>query len=338
MATGKDSDEFLGTTDGDTAGGSRTPGGGGVLFNPLEPDGVSVADEPLFDAEAVDVVRFNVPPYTGKLRSWFTRLEAQFRAGKLRSAQVKFNVVIAQAPEHIIDQLGEDEIEALSKSRDCYEALKGLLLRRFSPTEDERFAKLFSEMNLPTNERPSDIYRRIQVEAKGLLPNETVKRMWLMKLPNIIQMLLLPDNNLPMLELTERADEYFRRSKGAEVDAIQQWPSNNPFAHPAPLTPLNSASTHPQVAFPPAQVVQPTPDPLAVIAKTLEKLSAEVAALKVSHNSRNSSRSASRSRNNQPRARGPTPIPQRPLCWYHHKFGDRATRCVQPCSFVQSGN
>ena len=87
------------------------------------------------DAVTVDVIKLNVPPYTGKLRPWLTRLEAQFRPGKV-------DVVIAQAPEHIVEQIPEDEIEALSIHKDCYDRLKNLLWRRFTPSEDERFSNL----------------------------------------------------------------------------------------------------------------------------------------------------------------------------------------------------
>ena len=297
--------------DGENRSGQASGGGG-----------VSPTDEPAYDTEAVDVVRFNVPAYTGKLRPWFTRLEAQFRAGKLKSAKVKFNVVIAQAPEHIVEQLTEEEIERISEKRDCYEQLKALLLRRFTPSEDERYATLFRAPAGPSNERPSDIYRKIQAEGKGLLPPESLKKIWLLRLPKLIQMLLVHDDNLPISELTERADAYHLKDQTHQepsVEEIRTYNATNPFAPPAQIssTPLSQA------------------DQFGALAKALETLTAEVASLKFSSRSRSKQRV--RSNRSSSRPRSSTPRPGKALCWYHHKFGDRATQCRPPCQY-NSGN
>lgn len=41
-------------------------------------------------------------------------------------------------------------------------------------------------------------------------------------------------------------------------------------------------------------------------------------------------RSFSRNRNSKSQS-----SKQDPICWYHSKFGNKATKCIKPCSFVQ---
>lgn len=282
-----------------------------------------------YDVETIDVVRFNVPPYTGKLRTWFTRLEAQFRAGRVRSAAVKFNVVIAQAPEHLVEQLTDGEIESISQDRECYEKLKALMLRRFTPSEHERFNKIIRDMNVHSDDRPSELLRKILVEAKDILPDDAVQKLWLMKLPVVIQMLLVNDTALPLPDLAEKADQYFVKyqTKQGQVEAVQ---CNNPFLStvPAnvPVSPTVNSSVSPAVV-----------EPWAALTKAVEKLTFEVSALKRVSRGRTPERQFSRGSRN----RSATPAPStddRKLCWYHRKFGDRAADCRPPCNFQQAGN
>lgn len=267
------------------------------------------------DAVTVDVIKFNVPPYTGKLRPWFTRLEAQFRAGKVKSAAVKFNVVIAQAPEHIVEQITEDEIEALSVHKDCYDRLKNLLLRRFTPSEDERLSNLLKGSTVSSGDRPSDIYRKIMLDAKGIWTEETVRMMWMIRLPPMIQMLLVNDAKLPLAELADKADQYFLKYKASHEVRVDAMESSNPFLSPH-VAPSSSSDA---------------PDPLVSISKALEKLTLEVCELKRSSRPTKFTRSSSRHR-----GRSATPgrsQSQNRVCWYHKKFGDKATDCRPPCSF-----
>ncbi len=46
-------------------------------------------------------------------------------------------------------------------------------------------------------------------------------------------------------------------------------------------------------------------------------------------------RSRSNSRHRRPRSPAPLDKPE-PLCWYHHKFGEEARKCQEPCSWGNS--
>lgn len=280
-------------------------------------------------AEAVDVVRFSVPQYTGKLQTWFMRLEAQFRAGKVTSSMVKFNVVIAQAPDHMTDKLTEDEIEELSGERDCYARLKTLLLKRCTPSEDERLSTLFKDMATTSSERPSDVYRAINKEAKDLLPEETVKKLWLMRLPALLQMMLHKENTHSLSELLEIADQYFIKSKyGLTPLSIDAVSSTNPF-----LSEPSSSSSRVQ------SVSSSSADQIAALTQVVQDLKTEICALKRDNHGRGRSKSRQTSqRNFRPRSSTPgQKKAEKTFCWYHHKFGDRANDCREPCSW-KSGN
>lgn len=52
-------------------------------------------------------------------------------------------------------------------------------------------------------------------------------------------------------------------------------------------------------------------------------------------------REKDRSRNNRNNDRGRSSSSSssgKPNCWYHHKFGEKATKCKQPCSFSTKTN
>lgn len=249
--------------------------------------------------------------------TWFTRLEAQFPTAKVKSDSVKFNVVIAQAPEHMIDKLSDTNLTHMATDKLCYEKLKELLIHKFTPTEDERFANLIKDMSVQSNDRPSDVYRTVEREAEGILPPEAVKKMWLLKLPLIIQMLLLKEK-VPIGELTEMADEYFIKYKNGNLEM--------------PVDALHH--TNPFLCQPSAPRPVPPPiDPVDTLTAAVERLSAQVSALQEESRGRAPSRrdaqwpSRNRVRSNfrsGSRRRVVTPgrqdatSSQRQLCWYHH--------------------
>ena len=275
--------------------------------------------------ETVDVIRFSVPPYSGKLQTWFMRLEAQFRAARVTAQSVRFNIVIAQAPDSVSDRLTEDEIHAMSASRSCYDDLKRSLLRRCTPSDDERLSSLLREASVPSSERPSDIFRNISREAKDLLPEDTIKRIWLMKLPMVIQLMLLKED-LDISELVEIAYRYHEKGKQVEtplaVDAVR---SNNPFYSLLP------GSTQSSTGLPCEKE-----DPLSELTKMVKELKAEVCALKTDNRRDFRKRSGSRPRRSATPARRKDEQEgrSRRLCWYHDKFGNRAKDCKEPCDWV----
>lgn len=309
-------------------------GAGGSIHSGHGDRGVGdpAEDEPFYDTVSIDVVRFNVPPYTGKLRPWFTRLEAQFRAGKIKAAATKFNVVIAQAPEHIIEQLTEEEIETLAGQKDSYDRLKSLLLRRFTPTEDERLSNLLRDVNRPSDDRPSEAYRKILTEAKGLLEEDTVRKMWLMRLPHMIQMFLVNDAHLSMPDLAEKADQYFLKYKASEAHLETAATSTgNPFLPMTAGHPSTSAAAPVATATPPV-------DPWTTLATALEKLTLEVSALQRDSRKQRPPRNRSRSQRGRSATPGPSTAEENSerICWYHRKFGARANDCRPPCIFDPS--
>lgn len=293
--------------------------------------GVDADADVLQRAETVDVVRFSVPPYTGKLQTWFMRLEAQFRAARVVSQSVRFNIVIAQAPDSVSDSLTEEEIIAMAHRKKCYDELKQLLLRRCTPSEDERFTTLLKGASIPSSDRPSDIFRAISREAKGLLPQEAIKKIWMLKLPVVIQMMLLKEDQLGMSELIEVADRYHEKGKhgdnGFSVDAVR---ATNPFLDFGSSVPPSTSTKASSCAS------SSTEDPIAGLTRMMQELKAEVCALR-REGSRETPRKPVRARQ-----RSATPARRRDqdtrrLCWYHDKFGSRAKDCKQPCDW-QAGN
>lgn len=112
-------------------------------------------------SDSVDVIRFRVPPYAGNLKTWFLRLESQFRAERITSEATKFNVVVAQLPEKMLNSLPEGVVQNFAGKPNAYSLFKSHLMDLFLPTEDERLGKVLENSGVSAAEKPSEIFRTL---------------------------------------------------------------------------------------------------------------------------------------------------------------------------------
>ena len=254
-------------------------------------------------APEVHRIAVKMPPFwRDRPGLWFAQLEAQFGLSRITEEQTKFAYVVANLQENMACEV-EDIINSPPADRP-YSTLKTSLIERVSHSEQKRVRQLILEEELG-DRKPSQFLRHLRFLAGTAVQDSLVKTLWLQRLPVHVQEILQTQAELTVDALAATADKILEVQpsnchRSVNVDEVN--------------TSLNQR--------------------LEAITTQLEQLQKEVSALR--KRSRQSHRSRHRSTSSQYRSKSNdngTPS----VCWYHRKFGDKATRCTQPCNY-QSKN
>lgn len=179
-----------------------------------------------------------------------------------------------------------------------YEWIKEEMIRRFSISEAQRVRQLISGEEIG-DRKPTQFLRHLRsLAGKNLSDDKILRELWLQRLPVNIQAILAIQSDLALDKVAEIADKII------EVSPIS----------------INAVKS------------EEPPFSLAAITSQLQDLSNQVAALSAQQKSREYSRTQPK-----PRSRSSTPESRR-FCWYHYRFGIKAKKCVEPCSWTSSGN
>lgn len=175
-----------------------------------------------------------------------------------------------------------------------YETLKSRLMAEFSESDDNRFKRLFD--NFPTEGRkPSALLREIKDLSGGKLDQDILKSLWLRQLPTQIQQILATVEG-DIDKLATRADAIMDIQNQPKINCID---NENSDVHSAIME-------------------------LTRRFDRLERGNREA------RKSRPQPQAAPRRGSPQPRS---ARSPSSEICWYHRTFGEKATKCRQPCNF-----
>ncbi|BHF72773.1 hypothetical protein SprV_0401584400 [Sparganum proliferum] len=229
---------------------------------------------------------------------YFFRIEATFHSAKITRKTDKYYKLVEALPLTILSQ-----VQTLLRDPPTdasYTKLKAELLRLTSVSDRQRYHALVKEEALD-GRKPSELLRRMRFLVGNMtIGDKFFKEMFLERLPTSVQTILASvSDDLDISKLAEMADRMM------EVERL-----------PSPTI---------------AQVSQPltvSTSDLAELKTQIAQLSATVAALQLRRSPGPSRRSFGRDRRRS-RSRPRTAN----LCWYHVNYGDKARRCVPPCSF-----
>lgn len=235
---------------------------------------------------------------------WFSILECGFAASKVTSNLTKFTHAASLLPPDVLAQVS-DIIIAATNSATPYDDLKAAVLSRLQSSVAARLRELLSKEELG-GEKPTDLLRRMKQllgDKYQAFDADLFKQLFYQRLPPDVQRALISvKSKLPSDELANLADDY-----------MATLPST-----PAPSV---SAVTSPD-----------TSSQFSQLAQLISQLTIEVSNLKRQINDHPRSRSTTPHRTrHRSRSRSTTDT-----CFYHHKFGDKALKCQQPCNFKAS--
>lgn len=199
----------------------------------------------------------------------------------------------------VIPLLGYDELEVIADivldppETEKYSALKTRLIGTFQESENSRMTKLSNGIELG-DRKPSQLLRVIRDTSRGLFTEEAVRISWMNQLPPQIKAVLAADDNRSLDALAETADRIMECCETPAIAAVA-------VAHGSADSCQNCRE----------------------LAKSVDTLQEQVAALDMKSK-------------NQPctRCQNTSPLRSRKkLCFYHKRFGVKATRCRSPCEF-----
>ena len=260
----------------------------------------------------VESITLKLPPFwTNFPAQWFYHVESQFNTRHVRTEKTKYDYVIAALPQEIVTSVFDvmqqitDSFETETPDSTPYLTIKKALIDRHTLSESARIESLISGVEMG-DRKPSEFYRSLKGLAgtSGVVSDKLIINLWMRRLPPMVQATLkaLPDDNVS--NLTTIADSVYEVFQGSSVNAISK-PESRSDSQVSYLMERN----------------QKLELEINEIKHMISKLSTNLG------NQRFSSRSRSGARNRTP-SRGRDNI-----CWYHKKFGPKASKCTKPCDF-----
>lgn len=235
---------------------------------------------------------------------WFVLAESQFANRQITSDKSKYNYTISHLPGSVASRVKDLIMAPYENGK--FEKLKAEIISIFSESATERFEKLISSEPLG-DMKPSAALHKIKALASGTVKDDFIKKLWIKRLPHTMKSILVTSNE-PLDILAKMADSMWEVSDHSHISSLTQGNS---------------------------------------IEKTLQSLQKQIEELSRKMNSSSTNRNESTT--DRQSRRDSTPRRQRNrskseaksnhgddsdngVCWFHRKFGDKATKCRSPCA------
>lgn len=177
---------------------------------------------------------------------------------------------------------------------DKYETLKRRLIAEFQDSDQKKLKNLLMDIELG-DLRPTQLLKKMKELAGTSMTDDVVKSLWLQRLPNNVRAIVSTVTG-DSSQMAAVADKIFEVS---DVGTISE--AAGGFERTEKNSPID-------------RMMQQTDE----LTKKIEKFQ--------SHHKRDQSRSRSKSRSNSKQR-------EYENCWYHYRYGDRATNCREPCNY-----
>lgn len=282
------------------------------MMQPVLPPQTKASTQPTAPVKSEDgdlsqiTTKTQIPEFwADEPRLWFGQFEV-IVADQKKGERAKFNVVIAKLNKENVRQVSDLVLEPPADKP--YTVLKERLLSIYEETDTQRVRKLLKEIDLG-EQKPSQLLRNMKDLARGKFPEDTLRMLWIGHLPAMARTVLAVSDITDLNKLAEQADKIMETAEPR--DAISEVAANS-----------SPSST--------------------------DLLIAEVS--KLSKNIQEMHRSSQRERKPY-KPRSPSPSPGRRwnnssqrrdrrrsadwVCFYHFRFGKKASKCEQPCSWKE---
>lgn len=263
------------------------------------------ANAPPINNAAVCRVAVRLPPFwADKPCVWFAQVEAQFALSHITQDGTKYDYVVAQLESRYANEVAD--ILNNPPAVDRYQRLKTELIRRLSLSEEQKVRQLLMLEELG-DRKPSQFLRHMHdLAGNAQVQDSFLRTLWLQRLPTNIQAILQAHSGLPLDQVAEIADRIMEVSPPTFTTNVHS--INNKGDNSMTLS-----------------------DRLDDITRQLRLLQSQMRNFgdnRSRSSSRGQSRSCSRTRDSVGGSQ-----PDKSHCWYHHRYGNKARKCIPPCSF-----
>lgn len=232
------------------------------------------------------------------VRLWFCQLDAVFQAYGIALEKTKYFHVVPALEGEVLSQVSDLILNV--PENQPYTTLKNRLISLYAESEQSRLQKLLGNLSLG-DRRPSHLLREMktligdQVAADSTL----LKQLWIRRLPKHTQAILAVSAEDDVDKMAALADKIIEVTHVNEINSVSLSTSDRSYND---------------------------------FKQQIDELTKVINSLK---SDRSRSRSASHNNtDNKFRSRSKTPKSNdKNLCWYHNRFGDKATKCRDGCSY-----
>lgn len=264
----------------------------------------------------INRVAVRAPPFWKENPAlWFVQLESQFHTNGITASETKYHVAVAALDTSVINQVS-DVVMRPPAANLMYETLKRRLQERFAESEECRFRKLLSNLELG-DKKPSHLWREMRELAADRVEDAFLRSLWLQRLPAQIQAILSTDDGdvARLLTMADRICEVLDVQGAVRSMSSSTSSRSSVSAVPVPANPEELSNS----------------SELKRLCNQVNELSQQLAAFSVNNNN-NYRRSRSSDRGGRMRSRSRS-VKQHDECWYHFRFGEDAKKCIKPCTY-----
>lgn len=263
--------------------------------------------EPNNQADAVSVnTKVRLPEFFSEnVEYWFWQVESAFTAASITADGRRYHAIIGQLPAHVIRKLSDFKNTPPPPGA-MYDTLKERIIREFGDSQLTKITKLLEDMAIG-DRKPSQLLADMRSRAANTDVGENLlQQLWMRNLPATIRAILSADDATPLTE------------KAATADRIMEAVSDD--KHKRALNAVDSTqSKHTKTSKQGENAIEELKSIVADLANEVKRL-----------RSRSQSRSSTPTRNRDDSSKR-----KYDRCWWHYKFGDKARKCKQPCSYKQ---
>lgn len=252
------------------------------------------------NAPTLNRIQARIPPFW-KINPalWFRQIESQFITSGITSDLTKYHTVVGVMESDVLSAVSD--IVLTPPAINPYNTIKERLIERFADSEHKKLKNLLHDLSLG-DQKPSDLLRKMRELSSGLVGDDLLKKLWLQRLPQHIQAILSTSEENLTIQAT-MADKISEVTESSSIQIISEHVSQDP------LSLLNNKLTN----F------------INQIENKVDYLSNEI-------NQLSNSRGRSKFRNRSS-SRNRSFSTDSSFCWYHNRFGSKATKCDKPCNF-----
>src|SRR5215469_9920986 len=274
--------------------------------------------------------------FDGDVPLWFCTLEACFLPTD--DTQTRFRSVISKLPPSILSKVRHVFPIALN-ALDPYNILKEEVLKVTSPSSSQRIKELLSKQSLG-DRKPSEFLLHLQSllgPSHAQLEESFTRPLFFEQMPPSVRTILSAFPSLSLSETAAAADRIILELPPSHISVASSHRPSPSFPHPIPHSGSPSSSSVPSQVLLGARMTA-LEGRVQSIETELRNLSVQFSAFVASQrsffvrspspSSRSRERSSSRDRPFTHTAQG--------ICFYHHKFKERALKCNKPCTYSPS--
>lgn len=245
------------------------------------------------------------------IEAWFMSWGYWFEASGIFDDLRKFNTILAALDPTVLPQLSGILSSVPPTNR--YDYIKERITKHYRESNQKIINRLLSDMTLG-DLKPSQLYFEMKRVAGNVgITDDALKELWARRLPDYAR-IAVAGTGRPTLEFTQQADAIVEALRSSTIAAVS-----------TSVTTSTHSDTSSQNA--------PTgaTNEMSALIAGIQELTREFRSMK-NDRSRQQSRDRTPSRNKRDRSTSS----KSKLCYYHRRFGDKATKCACPHA-VSSG-